>query len=134
MVCLNIPTSCATGCDFETFFRCSFLAYFWLWSITVCKFEQLLNFRYTDHITCHIIANVSILFDGYLNEKKFVFWKIYKFSFIKPWNRAKQRSVFRTESSIWDGTFFKNGYLLSADNYFRKMFHLRCLTGFWISL
>ena len=44
------------------------------------------------------------------------------------------RSIFRTLSNIQDGGFYKISYWLFVFDYFCKKLHLRCLTGFWISL
>ena len=37
-------------------------------------------------------------------------------------------------SNIWDETFCENRLRLKTINYFRKILHLRCLTGFWMRL
>ena len=42
--------------------------------------------------------------------------------------------VFRTLSNIWDGAFCQNSERPNTVNYFCKTLHLRCLTGFRISL
>ena len=44
------------------------------------------------------------------------------------------RFVSRTLSNIEDGAFCENSKWLKAINYFRKTLHLRCWTGFCISL
>ena len=62
--------------------------------------------NFTDHTSCHIIANVSILF-GDLNENKFVVWKTCKFSFIKPWTiRFHPLTIFSKSSilDVWQGS------------------------------
>ena len=48
--------------------------------------------------------------------------------------KLQKRGVFRTLLNICSGAFCENSKWLSAVNYFCKMLHLRCLTGFWTHL
>ena len=43
-------------------------------------------------------------------------------------------SVFRVQSNIYDGSFWKISLRFPAVNCFRKKFHLRCFIGFWMRL
>ena len=47
---------------------------------------------------------------------------------------CQYRGVFLSQSSIYDGTFYKISLWLSGVNYFRKKHHLRCSSGFWMGL
>ena len=56
--------------------------------------------------------------------------KLFCFSFCKH----ATKGVFRTVLNILDAVFRSFSFHLSDVNYFCKMLHLRCLTGFWIQL
>ena len=45
---------------------------------------------------------------------------------------CQYRGVFLSQLSIYDGVFCGINLQLSAVNYFRKKFHLRCVSGFWM--
>ena len=57
-----------------------------------------------------------------LKKSPYIFWGIV------------DRDLFRSLSDIEDGAFCENSQRLLAVNYFRKIFCLRCLRGFWILL